>query len=60
MPVGNEQSLKVINSNGSDEKRFKFNEKPDHNLENYPLFCKEIAIKQINFDNFENFEHLKC
>ena len=57
MPVGNKQLLKVMNSNGVYEKRIKLQEEANHSLENYPLFCREKAAKQKNFDNFE---HLKC
>ena len=59
-PGGNNILSVMNNSNGSDEKRIKFQGKAIHNLENYPLFCKEIAIKQKNFESFENFVHLKC
>ena len=32
LPVGNKQLLKVMNSNGSDEKRLKLQEKANHNF----------------------------
>ena len=57
--VGNIQLSKVMNSNGSDEKRLKLQKKADQSLEGYPLLCREIAAKQKNFDNFKNFVNLE-
>ena len=60
LPVGNKKLSKVMNSDGSDEKRLKLKEKANQNFENYSLLCKEKAVKQKNFDSFENFMNLEC
>ena len=44
-----------MDSNGSDEKRLKLQEKANQNLENYPLFCKEKAVKQKKLWQFWEF-----
>ena len=49
-----------MDSNGSDEKRLKLQEKANQNLENYPLFCKEKVSKQINVDSLKSFLLFKC
>ena len=44
LPVGNKKLSKVMNSDGSDEKRLKLKEKANQNFENYSLLCTYIAI----------------
>ena len=59
-PVGKNRLSEVMNSSGSDKKRLKLQEKANNNFENYTLFCREIAVKQKNFNSFENFVNLEC